>query len=166
MESKGVGPGLAVEFLAGRSGGRLCLATVLCEFHGGLRLEMRCSLDSGRRGRTLKPQIDPVGLPLGGAYEKTIYTAESAKAMPIVIKLRSNLSLSNTLKQIEDLFSHESITFYSDSDSITSTDIPLPILSLDRRMYTRKNWMGINPFIFITSIKVSLSKLNEGENSG
>ena len=72
--------------------------------------------------------------------------------------INSDLSIKSVLRRLEDLFNYESIRFISNSKSIRSVRIPMPIISFDRRFYSKKNCIGINPFIFISSIEINLKK--------
>ncbi len=62
--------------------------------------------------------------------------------------------MSDTIKRIGDLLVYEHVSFDATQDSIKSTHIPFPIVGFDKKMYTRKNWVGINPFIYISSIEM------------
>jgi hypothetical protein len=62
-----------------------------------------------------------------------------------------------------DLLAYEHVSFHADPDSIKSTHVPFPIVSLDKRMFSRKNWVGINPFIYISSIEMFFAELNTKE---
>jgi hypothetical protein len=66
----------------------------------------------------------------------------------------------DTIKRITDLLACEYVGFRADQNSIKSTHVPFPILNIDKRMYTRKNWVGINPFIFISGIEIFLTESN------
>lgn len=72
--------------------------------------------------------------------------------------IKSDRSINSVLRRIEDLFNYESLKFLSDSNSIRSVKIPMPIVSFDRRFYSKKNYIGINPFIFISSIEINFKK--------
>ncbi len=77
--------------------------------------------------------------------------------------IQSDHSIKSALRGIEDLFNYESIKFLSDSNSIRSVQIPMPIVSFDRRFYSKKNWIGINPFIYISSIEINFKKPSTGK---
>jgi hypothetical protein len=81
----------------------------------------------------------------------------------IHFRLYSKLSVSDAMKRIGDLFVSEHVGFYANPDSIKSTHVPFPIVSIDRRMFSRRNWVGINPFIYISSIEVFFTELNTKE---
>lgn len=81
------------------------------------------------------------------------------KNMKIAIKTK--LTKQGIIGRIEKLFTDESIKFKSDSDSICSQRVALTILGIDPRKYSRKNWLGINPFTYISQIKVSISEIKD-----
>jgi hypothetical protein len=78
----------------------------------------------------------------------------------IFFTLYSKLSMSDTIKRIADLLVHEHVNFYTNPNSLRSTHVPFPIVSIDKRMFTRKNWVGLNPFIYISSIEIFFRELN------
>jgi len=41
---------------------------------------------------------------------------------------------------------------------LRSTRIAFPILGTDRRGYTRRNWVGINPFVSLSGIEATFSR--------
>jgi hypothetical protein len=43
-----------------------------------------------------------------------------------------------------------------EGNCITSTDIPIPLLNWDKRLYSRDNFVGVNPFIFIDRLTVEV----------
>lgn len=72
----------------------------------------------------------------------------------INFRLYSKLCMNDTIKRIAGLLSYEHVSFDAGPNSIKSTHVPFPIVSLDKRMFSRKNWVGINPFIYISSIEM------------
>jgi hypothetical protein len=81
----------------------------------------------------------------------------------IHFSLFSNLSVSETTRRLAEFFTSEHISFNANPNSLRSTSIPFPIVNFDRRMYTRKNWVGINPFIFISGIEMFFTESNTKE---
>jgi len=81
----------------------------------------------------------------------------------ISFRLYSKLSVVDTIKKIAGLLACEHVSFNTDQNFIKSTHIPFPIVNVDQRMYTRKNWVGINPFIFITGVEIFLTELDTKE---
>ena len=81
----------------------------------------------------------------------------------ITLRLCSKLSIGDTIRRIADLLAHEHVNFNTSPNSIRSTHVPFPIVNFDKRMYTRKNWVGLNPFIFISTIEIFFKELNTKE---
>lgn len=77
--------------------------------------------------------------------------------------LTSDLSENDAQQQIIKLFDSESVKYQVVNNEIRSLKTPVTLLSVDPRMYTRRNWVGINPFVFISGINVTL---NGGSSKG
>jgi fatty acid desaturase len=58
------------------------------------------------------------------------------------------------MQRIENLFAREGVQFSRDQLSIKSTETPLAILGIQRRLYSRRNWVGLNPFAFVSGVEV------------
>jgi hypothetical protein len=57
--------------------------------------------------------------------------------------------------RIGALLSHEGVRFKASNLFIASTNTPIAVLGVQSKLYTRKNWVGINPFAFISSVDVN-----------
>jgi hypothetical protein len=77
--------------------------------------------------------------------------------------LESELPVKKVIEQLTALLASEHISSEVDGSTIRSKEIPLPFLSFDRSLHTRKNWTGVNPFIVITKISFFLKELNLGQ---
>ena len=51
--------------------------------------------------------------------------------------------------------------FEVSESTIASTRTPFAIFGVERKIYTRRNWVGINPFVFISGVQVGF--VNAGE---
>jgi hypothetical protein len=49
------------------------------------------------------------------------------------------------------------VVAHGSDNSLMSTSIALPLLSPDRRSYSRDNWVGLNPFVYLSSVAVVAS---------
>lgn len=76
--------------------------------------------------------------------------------------LPSRLSVDEALERLASLFTREHVAFRREGHSITSTKIPIPVLSVDRRFYTRNNWVGVNPFLLVSGVEASCRVSSEG----
>jgi hypothetical protein len=70
----------------------------------------------------------------------------------ITFTLNTVVSTNDTIMRISNLLTSEHVKFQADLNSVRSKEIPLPLLSFDKRLYTKRNWVGINPFIFVSEI--------------
>jgi len=69
-------------------------------------------------------------------------------------ELTSRLSAAAAMQRMEDLFAREAVRFSRDQLSIRSTETPLAILGIQGRLYSRRNWVGLNPFAFVSGMEV------------
>lgn len=57
-------------------------------------------------------------------------------------------------ERIESLLTHEGVKFNSADQRITSTRTPIAVIGINPKLYTRRNWVGLNPFAFISGIDI------------
>jgi hypothetical protein len=57
-------------------------------------------------------------------------------------------------ERIESLLSQEGVKFSTAELRITSTRTPIVVLGVQSKLYTRRNWVGLNPFAFITGVDI------------
>lgn len=69
-------------------------------------------------------------------------------------EIRCPLTPQATSARIERLLSQEGVEFDVAELRIRSTKTPLVVLGVESRTYTHRNWVGLNPFGFITGIDV------------
>jgi hypothetical protein len=67
------------------------------------------------------------------------------------------------MARVARLLEAEGVHVRQDGPTIWSVRTPVPLFNWDRRMYSRRNWVGINPFSLITGIKVSCGKNPDGD---
>jgi len=60
-------------------------------------------------------------------------------------------------ERIQKLLSDEGVRFENAESIIHSTSTPIVILGVQPRLYTSRNWVGVNPFGFITGVDVRIS---------
>jgi hypothetical protein len=68
--------------------------------------------------------------------------------------LSSCLSAETTIARVGELFAKEGVQFRTEGLSIFSISTPIALLSFDRTLYSNRNWVGLNPFTFISGIDV------------
>lgn len=78
--------------------------------------------------------------------------------------IETKLESSIVITALQDRLTKRYVRIKTDNNSITSTYTPFPLLSFDRKMYSKDNWIGINPFQFISNIKIVCSK-EENDNT-
>lgn len=73
--------------------------------------------------------------------------------------LRCSLDPQVALTRIEALLVHECVTFKTDNLRIVSTRTPFAVLGVQPELYTRKNWIGLNPFAFVSAVDISFKSI-------
>jgi hypothetical protein len=76
----------------------------------------------------------------------------------IVFTLVSELPLPASLQKVMRLFDQEAVHYETTDCSLRSTKVPFAVFTLDPRMYSRSNWLGLNPFVFATRVVVTARK--------
>ena len=66
----------------------------------------------------------------------------------------SPLSAQAALARIAALYSNEGVTYKVDSFGVHSTRTPIVVLSFQPRLYSHNNWVGLNPFVFVSGVDV------------
>ena len=75
--------------------------------------------------------------------------------------LTSGLEPSEVLRRAGALLSSDGVNYTSGQLSIASTNTPLAILGTDRRLYTRRNWLGINPFTHVSALSLTCERAGD-----
>ena len=58
------------------------------------------------------------------------------------------------MARVENLLSLEGVKFDATDLRITSTRTSIAVLGIQPKLYTRLNWVGLNPFSFVTAVDV------------
>lgn len=74
--------------------------------------------------------------------------------------IKSDFDHSTTMNQLCELLVCESLRFEIEQNTIRSVNIPFPILSFDYRVLSRNNWVGINPFVYVSNILLRVDSLD------
>jgi hypothetical protein len=72
------------------------------------------------------------------------------------------LSAQEVSARIASLFSNEGVSYEIDSLGVNSTRTPIAVLGIQPVMYTHNNWVGINPFAFVSGVDVRCENLEGG----
>jgi hypothetical protein len=68
--------------------------------------------------------------------------------------LSSRLSPEEAIVRVGDLLAAERVKYTVEGLSISSTRTPIAVLSFQRVLYSKRNWVGLNPFIYISGLNV------------
>lgn len=71
-----------------------------------------------------------------------------------IFLVRSVWSAEETIARIGELFRRQGVQCTTEGLSIVSIRMPIPVGSSDRIRYSNRNWVGLNPFTFISGIHV------------
>jgi hypothetical protein len=74
------------------------------------------------------------------------------------------LTAEEASKRIADLLSKEGVNYEVSNLAITSTMTPIVVFGIQRRLYSQYNWVGINPFAFISGVNVRCEPRNAGNS--
>ncbi|HLW52294.1 MAG TPA: hypothetical protein VKW06_05590 [Candidatus Angelobacter sp.] len=69
-------------------------------------------------------------------------------------ELVCRLSSDTALERIKTLLSKEWVKYRADNHSITSIKTPLVLAGFDPRGYSHANWVGVNPFGYVSGVEV------------
>jgi hypothetical protein len=69
-------------------------------------------------------------------------------------ELVCQLPAQTASERIEALLSKEGVTYTAANLFVTSTSTPIVLLGIQSKLYSRSNWVGLNPFAFVTSVDV------------
>jgi hypothetical protein len=72
--------------------------------------------------------------------------------MKLTWRFDSELSRSKVAHALGDLLAKEGVEARSEGNSLRSTSIAQPILGFDPRLYSRRNPVGLNPFVFFDRV--------------
>jgi hypothetical protein len=64
--------------------------------------------------------------------------------------------------RVRQLLSDEGVKYQSADFTITSLKTPMAVLGIQPNLYSQRNWVGINPFIFISGISVHCETKSKG----
>lgn len=72
------------------------------------------------------------------------------------------LDADDAIGRITHLLQAEGVEARRDQDTVRSLRTPMPFLNIDFRLYSRRNWVGINPFALLTAIVITASAGESG----
>jgi hypothetical protein len=68
--------------------------------------------------------------------------------------LSSQLSPEDAIARVGELLAAERVRYRIEGLSIFSTSTPIALLSFQRVLYSKRNWVGVNPFAYISAVNV------------
>jgi hypothetical protein len=77
-------------------------------------------------------------------------------------ELSCQLPAQEAFERIEGLLSNEGVKYRAAGLSIASTRTPIVLLSIQPKLYTHSNWVGVNPFVYVSNVDVRF-KQGDGE---
>lgn len=66
----------------------------------------------------------------------------------------SNVEAEAALDRVKDLLTAEGVSFEQVGPTVRSTRTPIIILGIQPKLYSRRNWVGLNPFIFVSGVTI------------
>jgi hypothetical protein len=64
--------------------------------------------------------------------------------------------------RIKDLLSKEGVKYSAANFSLTSLSTPIVVVGIQPKLYSHSNWVGLNPFTFISGVDVCCEREDEG----
>lgn len=66
------------------------------------------------------------------------------------------------LGRLIQLLETEGVKVAREENRVRSLRTPIPLLNVDPRLYSRRNWVGINPFALLTAVEMTTTASNDG----
>src|SRR5580658_5678510 len=65
-------------------------------------------------------------------------------------------------ERIEDLLSKEGVKYRVANLSIVSVRTPIVVVGIQPKLYSHRNWVGLNPFTFVSGVEVQCEQVDSG----
>jgi hypothetical protein len=72
------------------------------------------------------------------------------------------LTPDDALGRLVQLLETEGVKVSREGNGVRSLRTPIPLLNVDARLYSRRNWVGINPFALLTAVELTTAASNGG----
>jgi hypothetical protein len=76
--------------------------------------------------------------------------------------LSSRLSPEEAIARVGKLLAAERVKYRIEGLSVFTTRTPIALLSFQRVLYSKRNWVGLNPFVFVTSVSIECQPGSSG----
>lgn len=78
--------------------------------------------------------------------------------------VRTALPPKEALSRLVKLLETEGVKIEREEAGVRSLRTPIPLINVDPRLYSRRNWVGINPFALLTGFRMTMAA-SEGGSS-
>lgn len=65
-------------------------------------------------------------------------------------------------ERIEGMLSEEGVKYTANNLSVTSVRTPIVVLGIQPKLYTHSNWVGLNPFAFVSGVDLRFKEDADG----
>src|SRR5271157_2118968 len=65
-------------------------------------------------------------------------------------------------ERIEGLLSKEGVKYRAANLSVASVRTPIAVLGIQPKLYSHSNWVGLNPFTFVSGVEVQCEEVDSG----
>jgi hypothetical protein len=69
-------------------------------------------------------------------------------------ELICQLPVHTASDRTEGLLSKEGVQYTTTNLAVTSVRTPIAVLGIQPKLYTHSNWVGVNPFVYVSSVDV------------
>lgn len=73
-------------------------------------------------------------------------------------ELVCQLPAHGAAERIEGLLSKEGVRYTAADLSISSVSTPIAVFGIQPRLYSRRNWVGLNPFAFVSGVNLQFKE--------
>lgn len=77
-------------------------------------------------------------------------------------ELVCQLPAHGAAERIEGLLSKEGVRYTAADLSISSVSTPIAVFGIQPRLYSRRNWVGLNPFAFVSGVNLQFKEDGNG----
>jgi hypothetical protein len=90
---------------------------------------------------------------------------ERSTVMHKTYDLSCHLPAETAWCRIKGLLSTEGVRYTTTNLAITSVKTPWVVLGIQPELYSRRNWVGLNPFVFVSGIDVRFVPNDSGQST-
>jgi hypothetical protein len=77
-------------------------------------------------------------------------------------ELVRKLPAQTAFERIESLLSEEGVKYTANSLTIISVTTPIVVFGFQPKLYSHSNWVGLNPFVFVSGIELQFKESENG----